>query len=113
MSGDLNNQEKLEEIYKISLENNHLLHGMRNRERIGNILRVVYWLVILGALGGAYYYVKPAIDSISANKSKIQDTLNQFEQLRSQFPEMKALQDLFKQIKSSGMPATKTATTTN
>jgi hypothetical protein len=97
---DLNNQEKLEQVYKLTLENNNILHGMRSRERLGNILRVVYWIVIIGALGGVYYYIRPAINVISENRSRVEEILGQFEQLRSQFPEAKALQDLFKQMKS-------------
>jgi hypothetical protein len=61
MSTDLTNQEKLEEVYKLTLENNHLLHKMQSRDRIAYIFRVIYWLIILGALGGAYYYIRPFI----------------------------------------------------
>jgi hypothetical protein len=108
MSTDLTNQEKLEEIFKITLENNHLLHKMQNRDRIAFLFRVIYWLIILGALGGAYYYVRPFFDSIQANNTKAEGVINQFEQLRSQFPETRAFQELFNQFH----PASNTATTT-
>ncbi len=102
---DLSNQEKLEEIYKLTIENNEMLHSLRNRERVANILRVVYWLIILGALGGVYYYIKPAIEAVNSNKNKIQETLQQFEQIRSQFPEARALQGLLDQLKGTSQPA--------
>jgi hypothetical protein len=105
---DLTNQEKLEEIYKLTLENNHILHKIQNRDRIGIIFRVIYWAVILGALGGAYYYIRPFVDSIQENSSHAQSVIQQFEQLRSQFPEAKAFQDLFRQFGSSTEAATTT-----
>lgn len=107
-NSDLTNQEKLEEVYKLTLENNHLLHKIQNRSRIGIIFRVIYWLVVLGALGGAYYYVHHFIDSIQANNTKAEGVLQQFEQLRSQFPETKAFQELLHQFN----PGTDTGTTT-
>ncbi|MDQ5962491.1 MAG: hypothetical protein QG653_298 [Patescibacteria group bacterium] len=102
MSGtELSNQEKLEEVYKLTLENNTLLHGMRNRERIANAIRILYWLVIIGSLFGAYYYIRPVIDVFTTNKGKIDETLTQFQQLQQQLPEMKVLQQLLEKLKSS------------
>jgi len=94
---DLTNQEKLEEIYKITLENNHILHKIQNRERITIIIRIVYWLIIIGALGGAYYFISPFIESIRHSSTKADGVLRQFEEFRAQFPETKALQQLFHQ----------------
>ncbi len=96
---DLTNQEKLEEVYRLTLENNHILHKIQNRDRITIILRIVYWLAILGALGGAYYYVRPFVDSIAASNSRADGIIHQFENLRSQFPETKAFQEFFNQFK--------------
>jgi hypothetical protein len=107
---DLNNQEKLEAIYKMTLENHDILQGMRSRERLGNILRIVYWLIILGAIGGVYIYVKPLLQSVSENKSRIQQTLDQFEKLRSQLPETHAFQQFFDQMKSVDESPTTTDT---
>jgi hypothetical protein len=95
---DLTNQEKLEEVYRLTLENNHLLHKMQSRDRIAIIIRIIYWLAILGALGGAYYYVRPLFDTITAGSTKAQGVLEQFEQLRSQFPESKAFQEVLNQF---------------
>ena len=86
---DLTNQEKLEEVYKLCLENNEILHRLQNRYRLGMILRVVYWLAILGALGGVYYYIRPLIDTFATSGTRAQGLFQQFEDLRSQFPETK------------------------
>lgn len=78
---DMTNQEKLEEIYRLSHENNHLLHKMLNRDRIAFALRIVYWLAILGVLGGAYYYIRPALEVIAGSSTtgffdQIQELIN-------------------------------------
>ena len=101
MSGDLNNQEKLEEVYHMTLENNEILRSIRRQQHIANAFRFLYWLIILGALGGAYYYVKPAINAISDNKQKIDSTLEQFNELRSQLPESKLINQMLNSLKIS------------
>lgn len=104
MSGtELTNQEKLEEVYKLTLENNHLLHSMRNRERVALAFRILYWLIIVGSIFGAYYYVRPILDVFTANKGKIDETMNQFQQLQQSLPEMNALKQLLENIKSGSV----------
>lgn len=102
----LNNQEKLEEVYRLTVENNHLLHKIQNRDRIAIIIRIIYWLAILGALGGAYYYVRPFIEGIAANNSRAESMFQQFEQLRSQFPESRAFQEFFSHLRNGGSTTT-------
>lgn len=95
---DLTNQQKLEEIYKLTLENNHLLHKLQNRMRMGTAIRIVYWLAILGALGGVYYYIRPVIETVASTTTQTESMFQQFEQLRSQFPETRAIQQFMNQI---------------
>ena len=103
---DLTNQEKLEEVYRLTIENNHLLHKMQNRTRITAIFQIIYWLAIVGALGGAYYYVKPLFDTIKQNNNKAEGVIHQFEQLRSQFPASHAFQDFFQRLKDGDASST-------
>jgi hypothetical protein len=107
---DLSNQEKLEEVYRLTVENNHLLHKIQSRERIALVFRVVYWLAILGALGGAYYYVRPFFEGIAANSSKAESVLHQFEELRSQIPNSSGFKQLIDQIRHPDSSASSTET---
>ncbi len=96
----LTNEQKLERIYELTLENHEILSGIRKRERLANSIRILYWLVVLGALGGAYYYVRPLVDTILEGQANVEETLNQFEQLRESLPQTKAIGhflDSFKQ----------------
>ena len=99
---EMSNPEKLEEVYRLTIENNHLLHKIQNRSRITAIFQILYWAAIVGALGGAYYYVRPLFESITANSSRAEGVLHQFEELRSQFPESKAIQDFISHLRPSG-----------
>jgi hypothetical protein len=96
---DLTNQQKLEEIYKLTLENNHILHKLQNRMRMGTVIRIVYWLAILGALGGVYYYIRPILETVASTTTQTENMFNKLEQLRSQFPETRAIQQFMGQIR--------------
>jgi len=55
-------QDKIEKLEKITKENNRILHKMQNHIRLGTIMRVLYWLVILGVMLGVYHYFQPFFD---------------------------------------------------
>ena len=86
----ISNQEKLNEIYHLMAENNEILRGMRRREHVANIFRFFYWLIILGALGGVYYYISPLFDWFSKNKESISQGMSQFDELKTQFQDKEA-----------------------
>ncbi len=79
MSGaDLTNQEKLEEVYEMTKENNDILRSMRRQQHVANAFRFLYWVIILVSLGGAYLYIRPVIDSLNENKSRLEEMVNTF-----------------------------------
>ncbi len=108
---DLTNQQKLEEIYKLTLENNHLLHKLQNRMRMGTVIRIVYWLAILGALGGVYYYIRPVIETVASTTTQTESMFRQLEQFRSQFPETRAIQQFMNQIRPATAEYSEATTT--
>ncbi len=104
MSSDLNNQEKLEAIYQMTLENNAVLRTIRRQQYFSTALRVLYWLIVLGVLGSVYYFARPLVTGLSENSNRIEETLTQFNQLRGQLPEIKMLNQVINGI----TPATAT-----
>lgn len=97
MEHDLTNQEKLEEVYKMSLENNEILKGMRKRERVANFFRIFYWTVIIGAFLGVYYYISPLISVVISNKTKIEEGIKTLPNI---FPELRTLNTVFDSLKN-------------
>jgi hypothetical protein len=56
-------REMLKKALELAQENNEMLHGIRRNMFWGRVARTVYWIVIIGAAVGIYYYITPYIDS--------------------------------------------------
>lgn len=56
-------REMLKKTLELAQENNKMLHSMRRYMFFGRIFRVIYWVVIIGAAIGAYYYIEPYLDN--------------------------------------------------
>ena len=108
MSKDLNNQEKLEAIYEMTIENNEILRTIRRQQYFANALRVLYWLMVVGAIGGAYFFVKPIVSSFTENSGKIEET---YTQLRGQLPETRLLNQIMEALKPKEVPVDPEANT--
>jgi len=54
----------LEDTYDLSRENNKLLKKMHRNAVWGHIFRAMYWVVIIGASVGAYYYLQPVLTGL-------------------------------------------------
>lgn len=95
----MNNEEKLEAIYKMTLENHEILKTIRRQQYLSTAGRILYWLIILGALGGAYYYIRPLLSIFTQNQQLIQERMTQF----SGLPEataMRQFMDTIRQLKT-------------
>lgn len=108
----MTNQEKLDEMYDKVDEIYGIVRGMRNRERISNIMKVLYWLIIIGAAFGAYYYVKPVVDTVVPKIESVQKGLDQINNVGKQIngvteslPEVNTVKTIIQNIKDkySGM----------
>ncbi len=60
---DLEEKAILKKTLELSQENNKMLHGMKRHMLFGRIFRIVYWIVLIGATIGVYYYIDPYIES--------------------------------------------------
>ena len=96
----MTNQEKLDEMYDKVNNMHDIIKGMRSRERIGNIMKVLYWIIILGLAFGAYYYVKPVVDTVAPQIEGMQRGLGQIEAISKQFPEVGAIKGAYQSFKN-------------
>ena len=88
---------------KVIEETNHMIRGMRRSQRWSHVIRIVWWLVWIGAAGAAYYYyVQPYIDSILHAYQSAQHGVQE----AHNFPQM--IQDYFKHIFSQMFSGTST-----
>lgn len=59
----------LEQTYKFAEENNKLLIKIWRTHRFSLVLRILYWVVIIGVSFGAFYLIQPYIDAITGGAS--------------------------------------------
>lgn len=60
----MNEEEKvlLKKTLELAQENNKMLHSIRRQMIWGRVFRVAYWVLIIGAAIGVYYYIDPYIN---------------------------------------------------
>lgn len=56
----------LEHVAVLSEENNQILRGIRRSNRWGTAFKVFYWIIILAISFGAYLYIQPYIEKLTA-----------------------------------------------
>lgn len=56
-----NEEELLERTYEFEKQNNAMLKKLYRDMWWSRLFRVVYWVVVLGAMFGVYYYIQPYI----------------------------------------------------
>ena len=66
-----NENQKLDDLIKLTRENNEILHGMRRHQRFASFVRALYWVVIIGVSVGSYYLVQPYFKAASDTYQKI------------------------------------------
>lgn len=106
---NLTNEEKLNEIFRVTEENHDMLRRLHRTQTYTNIFRIFYWLIIIASLGGVYFFVKPIIATFAGNGTGLTETLDKVNSLKSQLPEAKAFQEIFKGAKGD-IPASVSTT---
>jgi len=55
----------LERTHKLAEENNEILLRMRRYNRLWNVFRILYWVVIILVSIGAFYVIQPFFDGFT------------------------------------------------
>ena len=55
----------LQNVLKLSEENNRMLKRMERRHFWSSVGRLFYWVIIIGAAYGAFYYVQPYLAKVT------------------------------------------------
>ncbi len=64
-------KKMIEESLTLNRESNTILKGIRSAQRRAEIMKIIYWVIILGITFGAYYFVQPYIESLMGYYSSI------------------------------------------
>ena len=54
-------ESKIDELLKITKENNKILRWLRSMQRWNSFFSFLYWIIILGSVLGVFYYFQPII----------------------------------------------------
>lgn len=82
----------LERTYKMAEENNAILRSIRRTARIGTVMKVLYWVVIIGLSVGAFYFLQPYLEFMKSTLGLGENKT----QTSSQEDLVRQLQDLLK-----------------
>ncbi len=55
---------KLDNLYELTRENNTILRSLQRTSRLRTILRVSYWIIIIGLALGAFYFIQPFVEQL-------------------------------------------------
>lgn len=69
-------RELLLKSVQLAEENNKILHSLRKSARISNIMSFLYWVFIIGASLGLYYFIEPYVDQLVNVYSSAKSSLN-------------------------------------
>lgn len=100
---DMTNEEKLNAIYEMTLQNHDVLRTIRRQQYFAGIVRILYWLIVFGFIGGAYYFLGPVINAFTGNSSKAGNAILQLDQLKNQLPETKIVNQLIEGLQKSSV----------
>jgi amino acid permease len=64
-------KKMVEENLAISKESLNILKKMHRAQMIASAFKVFYWLLIIGAFVGAYYYIKPILETMMVTWQKV------------------------------------------
>jgi hypothetical protein len=78
---DQEDKVRLARALELSEENNQLLKKLVRHARWSRFIRIAYWLIIIGASVGVFYFFQPYIDQLISTYRSINDAVNTFNPL--------------------------------
>jgi hypothetical protein len=64
---------RLEELHKVVEDNHRMMEKVYRSMVLNRIIRIVYWVLVLGAAVGAFYFLQPYLDTISGSYNRARE----------------------------------------
>lgn len=85
-------EERLAALEQMVAENNKILKRMRGVQRNANLMKLMYWVVIIVISFGAYFFIKPYLQMLGGvygvgkggNSTDVNSILDQYKQLQQE-----------------------------
>lgn len=75
---DPESKKLLEETFRLAQDNNDMLRSMKRSVFWSRVMRIIYWVFIIGSAVGAFYLLQPYIDQLKEVYSGASDILENF-----------------------------------
>lgn len=69
----------------LSEENNRMLRSLRNTARFHEIVRVIYFIIIVGGLVWSYHFLQPYLEQIKGTYTSYQESQSKFTEVFNKF----------------------------
>ncbi len=77
-------RDEIEEIYKLTKENNKILRSMRRSARIHALFKLIFWVAILGLPVWAYFnYIQPVLGDVINTLETVQNAGEKLQQINN------------------------------
>ncbi len=96
-------KEQLDELLELTRENHKILRGMQRYARFNRLLKMIYWVIIIGSLYGTYYYIQPYVDQVLKIYSDVASTVQSVKSKALSIPDPSSLKltpEMLKQLQS-------------
>jgi len=89
----------LEQTLSLETENNKLLKKIRGAQKRAATLRLIYWILIIGATLSAYFALKPYMEAVTNMYSQGSENIKAFTGVK--LPTTEKIQELMNQFKQT------------
>lgn len=69
------NDPRTEHLLELVEENNKMLKKMRRGQTFDRVLRIIYWLVLIGIAVGSFYYLQPWLEQMMGVYGNITESM--------------------------------------
>jgi hypothetical protein len=77
-------KEEIEDLAKITKDNNTVLRRIQQQGRLSLFVNILYWMVIIGSMFGAYYYLQPFIGTFKDKYDQLINIPQKIQQITTQ-----------------------------
>ncbi len=74
-------KELLHRTVALSEENNDILRSIQRHMRLGRLVTLLYWVILIAGVFGTYYYFQPYIQKVVGAYQSAQGSVSKFEAL--------------------------------
>lgn len=61
---DPEEKKLLEDTHRLAEESNRIIRKMRRAQRRASFMSLLYWIFIIGAAVGAFYFIQPYVNAL-------------------------------------------------